>query len=242
MATPASLPLLVIGSKNYSSWSLRPWLFLRKVGFEFQERVVRFDAADYRAQIAAHSPSARVPLLIDGELKIWDSLAICEYAAESAKRGFPKDRAARAVARSVAAEMHSGFQTLRNEYPMNVRARDRRVAQNAALNADIARIDAIWADCRARFGAVGGNHGGGWLFGDFSVADAMFAPVLFRFQTYGADLSSAAAQYLQHGLADPLMRQWQEESALEGHPLPDVDRLGTSASAADTIESNSTQI
>jgi len=99
MATPASLPLLVIGSKNYSSWSLRPWLFLRKVGLEFQERVVRFDAPDYRAQIAAHSPSARVPLLIDGELKIWDSLAICEYAAERTQRGLPKDRAARAVAR-----------------------------------------------------------------------------------------------------------------------------------------------
>jgi glutathione S-transferase len=241
MATPASLPLLVIGSKNYSSWSLRPWLFLRKVGFEFQERVVRFDAPDYRAQIAAHSPSARVPLLVDGELKIWDSLAICEYAAESTQQGFPKDRAARAVARAVAAEMHSGFPTLRNECPMNVRARDRRVAQNAALKADIARIDAIWSDCRARFGGVGGvggNRGAGWLFGDFSVADAMFSPVLFRFQTYGADLSAAAAEYLQYGLADPLMRQWQEESEREGHPLPDVDRLGTAA----TIQANSTLI
>jgi glutathione S-transferase len=229
MATPASLPLLVIGSKNYSSWSLRPWLFLRKVGFEFQERVVHFDAPDYRAQLAAHSPSARVPLLIDGGLKIWDSLAVCEYAAERTQRGFPKDRDARAVARSVAAEMHSGFHTLRNECPMNVRARDRRVAQNAALQADIARIDAIWSDCRARFGSVGVDNGGSWLFGDFSVADAMFAPVLFRFQSYGADLSPSAAQYLQHGLADPLMRQWQDEAAREGHPLPEVDRLGTAA-------------
>ena len=229
MATPASLPLLVIGSKNYSSWSLRPWLFLRKVGLEFQERVVRFDAPDYRAQIAAHSPSARVPLLIDGELKIWDSLAICEYAAERTQRGLPKDRAARAVARSVASEMHSGFQTLRNEYPMNVRARDRRLAQNAPLQADIARIDAIWSDCRARFGNVDGKPGAGWLFGGFSLADAMFAPVLFRFQTYGAGLSPASAQYLQHGLADPLMRQWQDESMLEDHALPDVDRLGTPA-------------
>jgi glutathione S-transferase len=98
MATSASLPLLVIGSKNYSSWSLRPWLFLRKVGFEFQERVVHFDAPDYRAQIAAYSPSERVPLLIDNGLKIWDSLAICEYAAESTRRGLPQDRAARACA------------------------------------------------------------------------------------------------------------------------------------------------
>jgi glutathione S-transferase len=229
MATPASPPLLVIGSKNYSSWSLRPWLFLRKVDFEFQERVVRFDAPDYRAQIAAFSPSARVPLLIDGDLKIWDSLAICEYAAEITQRGLPADRIARAMARSVAAEMHSGFQTLRNEYPMNVRARERKVAQNPPLRADIARIDAIWSDCRTRFGGVGGNRDAGWLFGDFSIADAMFAPVLFRFQTYGAGLSPSAAQYLKHGLADPFMRQWQDDSAFEGHALPDVDRLGTAA-------------
>jgi glutathione S-transferase len=222
MATPASPPLLVIGSKNYSSWSLRPWLFLRKVGFEFQERVIHFDAADYRAQIAAYSPSARVPLLIDGHLKIWDSLAICEYAAESTQRGLPKDRAARAIARSVAAEMHSGFQALRNECPMNVRARDRRVPATAQLQSDIARIDALWSDCRARFG-----KGGGWLFGEFSLADAMFAPVMFRFQTYCADLSPAAAQYLQHGLADPLLHQWHDDAADEGHPLPKDDSLGT---------------
>jgi glutathione S-transferase len=227
MTKPASLPLLVMGSKNYSSWSLRPWLFLRKVGFEFEERVVYFDAADYRAQIAAFSPSARVPLLIDGELKIWDSLAICEYAAESTQRGLPQDRAARAMARSVAAEMHSSFQTLRNDCPMNVRARDRRVASSAALQSDIARIDTLWSDCRARCGA-----GGAWLFGEFSLADAMFAPVLFRFQTYGAALSDTASKYLQHGLADPLMRQWQDDSAREGHPLPEVDGLGTAATIA----------
>jgi glutathione S-transferase len=229
MTQTASQPQLVIGSKNYSSWSLRPWLFLRKVGFEFQERLVYFDAADYRAQISAYSPSARLPLLIDGELKIWDSLAICEYAAEGTQRGLPQQRPARALARSVAAEMHSGFQTLRNECPMNVRARARRVAQSAALQSDVARIDAIWTDCRARCGAAGG-----WLFGEFSIADAMFAPVLFRFQTYGAALSPASAQYLQHGLADPLMRQWQEASSEEGHPLPDVDRIGTAATIAPT--------
>jgi glutathione S-transferase len=222
MATSASPPLLVIGSKNYSSWSLRPWLFLRKVGFEFQERVIHFDAADYRAQIIAFSPSARVPLLIDGELKVWDSLAICEYAAERTQRGLPKGRAARAIARSVAAEMHSGFQALRNEWPMNVRARDRRVPPTAEVQSDIARIDALWSDCRARFGG-----GGGWLFGEFSLADAMFAPVLFRFQTYGAPLGPAAAQYLQHGLADPAVRQWQDDCSREAHPLASEDSLGT---------------
>jgi len=222
MATSASPPLLVIGSKNYSSWSLRPWLFLRKVGFEFQERVIHFDAADYRAQIAAYSPSSRVPLLIDGYLKIWDSLAICEYAAECTQRGLPADPAARAIARSVAAEMHSGFQALRNECPMNVRARGLRVPATAELQNDTARIDALWSDCRAQFG-----QGGAWLFGEFTLADAMFAPVMFRFQTYGTTLSPAAAQYLQHGLADPWVRRWQNDCVHEGHPLPKIDGLGT---------------
>jgi glutathione S-transferase len=217
--------LLVIGSKNYSSWSLRPWLFLRKVAFDFREHLVYFDAPDYRAQIAAVSPSQRVPLLVDQGISIWDSLAICEYAAERTGKGMPKERPARAVARSVAAEMHSGFQTLRNDCPMNVRARDRRVAPTPQLTGDIARIDALWTDCRERFGAAAG---GPWLFGDFSIADAMFAPVIFRFQTYGADLSPASAAYARHVLADALMVQWQEDSRQEGHPLPQTDRLGLS--------------
>ena len=177
---------LLIGSKNYSSWSLRPWVFLREAAFRFTEQIVHFDQSDYQAQIAAKSPSRRVPLLIDDGVKIWDSLAICEYAAESTGRGLPGDRLARARARSVAAEMHSGFQALRNECPMNVRARDRRVPQTPELRADVARIDEIWSSCRKEHGG-----GGDWLFGDFSIADAMFAPVFFRFQTYGASLSPA---------------------------------------------------
>ena len=225
--------LLVIGSKNYSSWSLRPWLFLRKAGFKFREQLVDFDAPDYQAQIAAVSPSGRVPLLIvgrqdggqdggpDGGLKIWDSLAICEYAAEMTGCGLPKNRAARARARSVSAEMHSGFQTLRNECPMNVRARNRRVAPTPELSADIARIDGIWSECRETHGA-----GGGWLFGDFSIADAMFAPVVFRFQTYGAALSAVSQSYLSHALADPDLLEWHESAAKEGHPLPLVDAVG----------------
>jgi glutathione S-transferase len=214
-------PLLVLGSKNYSSWSLRPWLFLRKVAMDFREHLVYFDAADYQAQIAQYSPSRRVPLLIDGDTKIWDSLAICEYAAEVTTQGLPKDRTARAVARSVAAEMHSGFQALRDEYPMNVRARHRRVTVTPALIGDIARIDALWSDCRHEYGA-----GGGWLFGDFGIADAMFAPVIFRFQTYGAALCPVSEHYLRHALEDPCMREWQEAASREGHPLPDVDRVG----------------
>lgn len=217
---------LLIGSKNYSSWSLRPWIFLRKAGFEFTEQIVYFDASGYQAQIAAVSPSRRVPVLIDGGFKIWDSLAICEYAADKIGRGLPRERLARARARSVAAEMHSGFQALRNEYPMNVRATNRRVPLSGDLRADIARIDEIWAGCRTEFG-----RGGDWLFGDFSIADAMFAPVWFRFQTYGAHLSPASQMYLRHALQDPDLRDWQDAASREGHPLPEVDRLG----ASDTV-------
>jgi glutathione S-transferase len=214
--------VLLIGSKNYSSWSLRPWLFLRKAGCNFREQLVYFDESDYQEQIAALSPSRRVPLLIDGGVKIWDSLAICEYVAELTGLGLPKDRAARAQARSIAAEMHSGFQTLRNECPMNVRARNRRVPLTPQLQADIARIDEIWSGCRESYGT-----GGGWLFGEFSIADAMFAPVFFRFQSYGAPLSAASESYLENALNDPAVREWQEASMKEGHPLPFVDQVGT---------------
>ena len=212
---------LLIGSKNYSSWSLRPWLFLRKVAFRFEEQIVYLDADDYRQQIAALSPSGRVPLLIQDGVKIWDSLAICEYVAEVTGRGLPAQRAARARARSVAAEMHSGFQALRDECPMNVRLRERRVPQTPQLLADVARIDKIWSGCRKDYGA-----GGDWLFGEFSMADAMFAPVAFRFQSYGADLSPSSQAYLRHMLADAHVRAWQDAAAQEGHPLPRVDSLG----------------
>ena len=212
---------LHIGSKNYSSWSLRPWVFLRKAAIMFTEQIVYFDESGYQAQIAAVSPSSRVPLLIDAGVKIWDSLAICEYAAELSGRGLPSDRMARARARSIAAEMHSGFQALRSECPMNVRARNRRVPPTPALQADVARIDAIWSGCRAEHGA-----GGSWLFGDFSIADAMFAPVFFRFQTYGAELRPASQTYLNHALHDPDLCAWQDAAAQEGHPLLDVDRIG----------------
>jgi glutathione S-transferase len=216
-----SASVLLIGSKNYSSWSLRPWLFLRKAGFKFREQLVYLDASDYQAQIAALSPSRRVPLLIDGGVKIWDSLAICEYVAELTGFGLPRERAARARARSVCAEMHSGFQTLRDECPMNVRARNRRVPLTPRLDADIARVDEIWGGCRESCGV-----GGDWLFGDFSMADAMFAPVLFRFQSYGVRLSAASQTYLDHALGDPAVREWQDAASKEGHPLPRVDEVG----------------
>ena len=218
---PSHVPLLVLGSKNYSSWSLRPWLFSRQAGFEFREQLIYFGAPGYQSQIAALSPSRRVPLLIDGGVKIWDSLAICEYVAELTAYGWPQDRAARALARSIAAEMHSGFQALRSECPMNVRARNRRVPLTPELQHDIERFDQIWSGCRRA--CVGG---GGWLFGEFGVADAMFAPVFLRFQTYGAELTAPAAEYLRFALEEPILREWQAAAAQEGHPVPHVDAIG----------------
>jgi glutathione S-transferase len=218
-------PTLVIGSKNYSSWSLRPWLFSRKVGFEFEEQVINLAAPDYRAQIAAVSPTGRVPLLLDGDLRIWDSLAICEYVADVCGRGLPEDRPLRALARCVGAEMHSGFQTLRDACPMNVRARNRHVAPTAELAADIARIDALWCECRAACGT-----GGPWLLGEFSIADAMFAPVVLRFQTYAPVLSAPAQRYMDEALKDSALQAWQAACAKEDHVLDFVDRVGLPAS------------
>jgi glutathione S-transferase len=218
----SNTPTLVLGSKNYSSWSLRPWLFLRKVGFEFSEQMIYFDAPDYQAQIAALSPSRRVPVLIEDELTIWDSLAICEYAAERTGRGLPPDPLTRALARSAAAEMHSGFQALREAWPMNVRALAVRAPASVGLRADLARIDTLWSELRRRCGTAGP-----WLCGEFSLVDAMFAPVVFRCRTYGAALNPLAEGYVKHVLSDALLQEWQMAAQREGHPLAEVDRIGT---------------
>lgn len=194
---------LVIGNRNYSSWSLRPWMLLRALGLPFREVQVQLDTPEFRAEIARWSPAGRVPVLRDGNLCIWDSLAICEYVCEIAGRGWPRDRLARAHARSISAEMHSGFHALRSQWPMNVRAHRRRTTMTPELAADIARIDAIWADCRDRHAPQGP-----WLFGEYSVADAMYAPVVMRFRTYGAQLGVSAAAYHAHALADPILAEW----------------------------------
>ncbi|HTC16755.1 MAG TPA: glutathione S-transferase family protein [Steroidobacteraceae bacterium] len=194
---------LVIGNKNYSSWSLRAWLFLKHVGLDFEEIVVPLDTPQTRETIERYGPSGRVPVLQHGELRVWDSLAICEYGAELAGKGWPQAPAARAVARAVAAEMHSGFTNLRSLWPMNARARNRHAALTAALDADVERIDEIWNDCRVRFG----GHGP-WLFGEYSVADAMYAPVVLRFKTYGADISQTARWYMASVLEDDLLQAW----------------------------------
>ena len=195
--------LLTMGNKNYSSWSLRPWVLMKHLGLPFEERVLQLDTAQFAQQIAALSPTRRVPILRHGALLVWDSLAICEYASELAGAGWPEDREARAVARSACAEMHSGFGALRSQWPMNARATGRRTPPDAARAADIARIEQLWTECRARFGARGP-----WLFGDYSVADAMYAPVVLRFRSYGAQLGETAAAYVSTALADTHLQSW----------------------------------
>lgn len=195
--------LLTIGNKNYSSWSLRPWILLKHVGLQFEERLIPLDTAEFARDIATISPSRRVPVLQHGELLLWDSLAICEYACELTGRGWPRDRAARAVARSACAEMHAGFSILRSQWPMNARAQGRRTAVSPERAADLNRVEDLWAECRQRFG-----EGGPWLFGEYSVADAMYAPVVLRMRTYGARLRPASTAYVATVLADAHMRDW----------------------------------
>lgn len=206
-------PTLVIGDKNLSSWSLRAWLALVQAGVGFREVVVRLDRPTTRTEILRHSPSGRVPCLIDGEVVVWESLAICEYAAERRPeaRLWPEDRAVRAHARAVAAEMHAGFAELRARMAMDIRSRLPRPTRTPALEADIARIVAIWEGCRARFGA-----GGPFLFGAFTIADAMFAPATTRFATYGEPLPPVAQGYADAVRALPAMRAWAEAAAGEG--------------------------
>lgn len=198
---------LVIGNKNYSSWSLRPWVLLETLGIPFREtRIPLFEAAS-PAALAAVSPSGKVPVLRDdahaGGLVVWESLAICETIAERAPQAWPADAAARAHARSVSHEMHAGFAALRAEFPLNCRARRRGVVPGAAAARDITRIQQIWTGCRARHGAAGP-----WLFGAYSIADAMYAPVVFRFATYGIDCPGAAGDYAGHALASAPMQAW----------------------------------
>jgi len=196
---------LVIGNRNYSSWSLRPWILIQHLGLSCREVRIVLDTPTFAAEVARYSPTRRVPVLIDGDLTVWESVAILEYLSElGGGRGWPADAAARAVARAATAEMHGGFTALRNEYPMNIRARGRRVPMTAPLAACIRRLDELWSDCRRRFGA-----GGPWLFGAYSAADAMYLPVAFRFNTYGGEgLGPVARAYVATAVADPLAAPW----------------------------------
>ncbi len=203
---------LIVGNRNYSSWSLRPYLALAHAGATFDLVVVALYQSDTRARILAHSPSGRVPALRHGELTVWDSLAICEYVAEiyPAAGLWPADSAARAVARSISAEMHSGFAALRNAMPMNIRAQRPGRPIPADVQADIDRIRAIWRWCRERFG-----EGGHFLFGSFTIADAMFAPVVARFRSYGVTLEGEEVAYAQAVWDLPAMRAGAEAARQE---------------------------
>jgi glutathione S-transferase len=201
---------LLIGNKNYSSWSLRAWIMLRHAGLPFEELQVPLDLPDTAARIRAFNPAGLVPALRHDGLLVWESLAICEYACELSGKGLPRDPAARALARSASAEMHAGMRALRREWPMNIRALGRRTTPTPEVLSQIARVDALWNECRARFGA-----GGPWLFGEYSLADAMYAPVVLRFRTYGAAVSPLAQAYMATVLADPLLADWLAAAAAE---------------------------
>ena len=197
---------LVIGNKNYSSWSLRAWLAMKQAGIAFNESTVLLARPETKEKILRYSPSGRVPCLIDGQLTVFDSLAVCEYVNEQHADGtlWPRDVATRAQARSVVAEMHSGFAALRTHMPMDIRSRDADKGQTALrredVAADVARIQAIWTEYL--------SQGGPMLFGSFSIADAFYAPVVTRFATYGVKLSPLLAAYSDCVLSLPPMQQW----------------------------------
>ena len=198
-------PKLIIGNKNYSSWSLRPWLLMKEAGIDFEEHRVALDTPDTAKEIAEYSPAGKVPVLILDDVAVWDSLAIIETLADRWPENhvWPEDPAERALARSICAEMHAGFSHLRNCMPMNCRAMGRKVAIPDELGADIDRVIAIWSDCHKRFGDLGG-----WLFGRFSAADAMFAPVVLRLRTYGINLPESAGFYPHRLLESKAMQEW----------------------------------
>ena len=204
---------LVIGNKNYSSWSMRPWIALKACGIAFEEVMIPlYTGPADKQRILGFSQSGKVPALVDGDITVWDSLAIIEYAAEhfpDAKL-WPADPARRAHARSISAEMHSGFMALRNECGMNLHRRVEAKPLSDDAKANIARIDAIWAECHTRYGKIGP-----YLLGEFSGADAMYAPIVHRFRTYAIELSPPSQAYMETMQAQPAFRQWTEEALAE---------------------------
>ena len=208
---------LVIGNKNYSSWSLRPWLTMTMAGIPFHETVIPLDTPDTPRLIAEHSPAGRVPVLRHGRLTIWESLAIMEYLAEvfPDKHLWPKAQAARAMARAVSNEMHAGFQALRNACPMNLRRPPRPVPMNDEVLANVRRIEEIWRECRTKFG-----KGGKFLFGKFSIADAMYAPVVTRFDTYAVPVADDTRAYMTHVLDSEGFRLWKDAALKETWTVP----------------------
>lgn len=208
---------LVIGNKNYSSWSMRPWVVLKAFDIPFREIRICLDQPETASRIAGYSPAGCVPILLDGQLRIWDSLAICEYLAEQFpdRALWPKQAAMRAVARSIVAEMHSGFAGLRQAMSMDIRASYPGKGRTPEAQGDIGRICEIWEDCLAQFG----HHE--FLFGEFSIADAYFAPVVMRFRSYQVSLAPALQAYVDRVTAHPAVAHWIEGAMAEREVLPD---------------------
>ena len=217
---------LYIGNKNYSSWSMRPWVLLTQAGIPFEEVMARFDSfapdSHFKQVIGPVSPVGKVPALVDGDLAVWDTLAIAEYLAEKFpdQQLWPADIQARARARSICAEMHSGFAALRSACPMNIEASLPEIGQlvwrdKPAVRADVARLVAMWSELLAQ-------HGGPMLFGTFSVADAYFAPVVMRFKTYALPVHEAIAAYMERVAALPGVKAWVQ-GALDEHDFRDFE-------------------
>ena len=209
---------LIVGNKNYSSWSLRPWIAMKAAGIPFEEQVISLDAPDFKAVVGAVSGPGKVPVLVDGEVSVWESLAIIEYVAEKfpAAGLWPAAPAPRALARAVANEMHAGFQPLRKLMPMNQARAVIKRALTPEAAANVRRIEALWADCRARFG-----KGGPFLFGEFGAADAMYAPVVARFHTYDVEVSAPSRAYMGAVMALPAWREWHAAALQETWVLPE---------------------
>ena len=209
---------LIIGNKNYSSWSFRPWIAMKVAGIPFEEEVISLEAADFKARVSKVSGTGKVPALTDANLQPWESLAILEYLAEKYPhaRLWPADPAARALARAIAAEMHAGFVPLRRHLPMNMWRPVMPRQLTPEVEANVRRIEAIWTDCRTRYGAEGG-----FLFGGFGAADAMYAPVVSRFHTYAVQLGGAARAYMDAVMALPAWGEWRAAALAEPWVLPE---------------------
>ena len=203
---------LIIGNKNYSSWSFRPWIAMKVAGIAFEEEVISLEASDFKARVGKVSGTGKVPALVDGNVHVWESLAILEYLAEKYPHAhlWPADPAARALARAIAAEMHAGFGPLRRHLPMNMWRPVTPRQLTPEVETNVRRIEAIWTDCRRRYGADGA-----FLFGGFGAVDAMYAPVISRFHTYGVEVGATARAYMDVVMALPAWGEWRAAALAE---------------------------
>jgi len=206
---------LIIGNKNYSSWSLRPWLLLKHFNIEFEEIRIPLFTDDFETTLAQYTDANKVPVLHDGKINVWDSLAICEYISEHYLdgNGLPKDKVSQAQARSASAEMHSSFSAIRENMPMNCRIQ-RRIDFSPQMKSEIERIDTLWLGLRMQY-----FEQGEWLFGEFSIADCMYAPIVSRFHSYLPELSEMSQKYVDHLLQHPAMQTWYQQARDESEVI-----------------------